>query len=308
MKRILNTLLLLIGLSVVSVGVIYFIYPGVLLNSVQSMSANSAGLSYRSVEIEGSEYHYLEGGSSKQTTLVLLHDLGEDKHSFIASVRDLTQEFRVVLPDLAAHGSNRYLQSSDFSISGQSQFISALLKKINANRFVIGGNGLGGHIAVDLSVNNLENIEGLILINSNGFKINQTSKYRSLPLSVNLGLMQSDFDSLYVIPPAYPQPLLQHLVNQRNLSLPALRDISMQLNQDASDSIETQLHKINVPSLIIWGTKDPYLPKSIGQKFDSLLPNSNLRLIENVGHFPQFEVPEEIQIELNSFMQKGNKQ
>jgi pimeloyl-ACP methyl ester carboxylesterase len=302
MKRVLNTLLLLIGLSVLSVSVIYFIYPGVLLKAVQSMSAKSAELDYRSVDLESYKAHYYEGGSNNQTTLVLLHGLGDDKNSFVTAVRELTQNYRVILPDLQAHGDNAQVEGRDYSIAGQARFIEELLQKLNANRVFIGGNSMGGHIALSFAARSSEKTVGLILLNSAGLQTTQDTIYKPYPDSVDSAFFNDMFARLFVTPPAFPKPVMQHMANELNPKIPFFNSVIRQIKSGDYLRMNEQSKQISVNSLIIWGKQDPLLAVEVAERLNKNLANSELILLENVGHSPQIEVPELVQSELKSYL------
>jgi 2-hydroxy-6-oxonona-2,4-dienedioate hydrolase len=61
-----------------------------------------------------------------------------------------------------------------------------------------------------------------------------------------------------------------------------------------------RLQRITAPTLVLWTTHDPTAPPSVGRKFCDHIADSRFALMENCGHWPQFEKPEEfnhIQIE-----------
>lgn len=307
MKRVLNTLLLLIGLSVLAVSVIYFIYPGVLLSAVQSMAAKSANLEHRSVELDSYQAHYYEGGSSNQTTLVLLHGLGDDKNSFVTAVRELTQDYRVILPDLQAHGDNAQAEGRDYSIAGQAQFIEALLQKLNANRVFIGGNSMGGHIALSFASRSTENAVGLILLNSAGVQLAQEGVYKPYPSKVDSMFFSDMFAQLFVTPPAFPKPVMQYMANELNPKIPFFNSLIQQVQTGEDLGMNEKSKLITASSLIIWGKQDPLLGVEVAQRLNQNLVNSELVLLENVGHSPQIEVPEQVQSLLRSYLEKQSR-
>lgn len=303
MKRVLNGLLVLIALSALAVSTIYFIYPGVLLNAVQSMSANGAGLEKRVVKIDGYESHYYEGGSSNQTTLVLLHDFGDNKHSFVTSIRQLTQQYRVILPDLQGHGDNEQRLGRDYSIAGQAQFLDQLLRKLNANRVFIGGHSMGGHIALSFAAGYPEKSRGLILLNSKGLQLENESLYQAYPNDVDALFFETLFTQNFVTPPSFPKPILQYRANQLNPKIPFFNALIKQMESGNDVKMNEQVALINAPTLILWGMQDPILPPSYAQLFTQNLANSTLVKIENVGHSPQFEAPDKVQSEITLFLE-----
>ena len=48
---------------------------------------------------------------------------------------------------------------------------------------------------------------------------------------------------------------------------------------------------IKVPALVLWTTKDPSGPVDEGRRIAGLIPNSELAIMENCGHWPQYEDP-----------------
>jgi len=54
-----------------------------------------------------------------------------------------------------------------------------------------------------------------------------------------------------------------------------------------------RLQRIIAPTLVLWTTHDPTAPPSVGRKFCEYIANSRFVMMENCGHWPQFEKPEE---------------
>ena len=104
MKTVLKAFGGIFASAILIVGIIYFIYPGLMVSAVQSLSASGAGLTKKSIDLDGYTAHYYEGGDPSQPTLMLLHGLNDDKNSFVTSIRELSLSYHIVLPDLQAHG------------------------------------------------------------------------------------------------------------------------------------------------------------------------------------------------------------
>ena len=50
---------------------------------------------------------------------------------------------------------------------------------------------------------------------------------------------------------------------------------------------------ITVPTLIIWGRQDKIIPLRVGELLHEAIPNSTLKVIDQCGHIPEEEKPEE---------------
>ena len=62
------------------------------------------------------------------------------------------------------------------------------------------------------------------------------------------------------------------------------------------------LPKLKVPSLIIWGKQDNVTPPNVAEEFHRLLPNSKLVWINNCGHAPMMEHPNEFNNSILSWL------
>ena len=65
-----------------------------------------------------------------------------------------------------------------------------------------------------------------------------------------------------------------------------------------------KLKRINTSTLLIWGAQDNWIPLDNGKRMDSILPNSKLVVLENSGHVPMEENPQESFAFLNEFLKK----
>ena len=62
------------------------------------------------------------------------------------------------------------------------------------------------------------------------------------------------------------------------------------------------LHRIGVPTLILWGDDDRIIPPGYGPAFRDLIPGARLETIANCGHLPQIERMEEWTDRISSFI------
>jgi len=67
-------------------------------------------------------------------------------------------------------------------------------------------------------------------------------------------------------------------------------------------SLPFYLAKVNSPSLIIWGKQDAIVPAECADLYHQVLSNSTVKVIDNCGHSPQVEKPQEFQAAITGFM------
>jgi pimeloyl-ACP methyl ester carboxylesterase len=73
----------------------------------------------------------------------------------------------------------------------------------------------------------------------------------------------------------------------------ALLETGRQIVPPNIDELTARYKEINVPTLIIWGKQDKIINPIAGNLLDQAIPNSILKWIDQCGHVPQEESPEE---------------
>jgi pimeloyl-ACP methyl ester carboxylesterase len=57
--------------------------------------------------------------------------------------------------------------------------------------------------------------------------------------------------------------------------------------------LSAPLQQVSAPTLIIWGKQDSWVPLAAGRRLDASLPNSEMVVMDDTGHLPMEERPEE---------------
>jgi pimeloyl-ACP methyl ester carboxylesterase len=55
--------------------------------------------------------------------------------------------------------------------------------------------------------------------------------------------------------------------------------------------LKSRLHRIQIPTLFLWGTHDRMLSEAYGRAFCAMIPGARFQPIERAGHFPDQEQP-----------------
>jgi pimeloyl-ACP methyl ester carboxylesterase len=64
------------------------------------------------------------------------------------------------------------------------------------------------------------------------------------------------------------------------------------------------LHRISVPTLILWGDDDKVIPPGYGPAYQKLIPRSRLEVIKDSGHLPQIEKAKEWTGQVTGFIRE----
>jgi len=91
-----------------------------------------------------------------------------------------------------------------------------------------------------------------------------------------------------------PQPELTgqiFIVTKGDESIKLAQLLDAMIRGDAV--LDDRLQAINRPTLVLWGRDDKLIPLNFGERFHQEIANSRFRIIDNCGHMPQVERPDE---------------
>ena len=90
------------------------------------------------------------------------------------------------------------------------------------------------------------------------------------------------------MPPAFVDSIWKHW---NKGTADAVLSLYRQANPDRLAAVGKDLSKLTCPSMILWGTRDPYIPQTFAESYARALPSSKLDLIEAAGHWPWIDSP-----------------
>ena len=69
--------------------------------------------------------------------------------------------------------------------------------------------------------------------------------------------------------------------------------------------LKGRLHRIDVPTLVLWGAQDRIVAPDYGRAYAAAIPNARFATIDQAGHFPHLEQPDEFASQVLSFANKN---
>lgn len=276
-------------------GVVYYFFPGYAYQGVRWVERYRAGLEVRSVEVDGFRMPYLVGGDGPP--LVLLHGFGADRSNWVRIAPHLTPHFRIVAPDLPGFGDSTRKPQGDYTYPAQVRRLETFLDRLDLDTVHLGGNSMGGQIAGRFAVRHPDRVRSLWLLAPGGVVSADTSELQRLaargenPLFVE---SPEDFDRLmdfvFVEEPYVPGPIKDHLARRAMENRAFNERISRQIEADTRP-LEEDLKGVSIPTLILWGKQDRLLHVSGARILGSVMPESEVVVLEETGHVPMVERP-----------------
>ncbi len=265
------------------------------------------------VEVEGLQVHLRdEGPRSDPLPIVLVHGTAASLYTWDGWAAELRQTRRVIRFDLPGFGLTGPNAANDYSIAVYVRFVAALMDRLGVQRFVIGGNSLGGEVAWAVAHAHPQRVAKLILVDAAGYRFESGSVPLGFrvagmpalqPLMRNLlppGLMDKSIRSVYGDPSRVTPELVAHYTDmaRREGNRAALRQRLIQRNTGR----EADIKDLKLPTLILWGGQDRLIPPSYAQRFAQDIAGSKLVLFETLGHVPQEEDPAATLVPVREFL------
>ena len=289
---------ILIGLLICFGVYLYVLSPQTAVDLAQKLERGNAGLEERQVQVGEFNIHYLDSG--KGEPLLMVHGFGADKDNWTRIAADLTGEYRVIAPDLPGFGASDHPAGKDYSARTQAKRLHAFVEKLGLGAVNIAGNSMGGAIAGAYAAQYPENTRTLWLLAPADVQSADTSELRRMIASGQKNpLLPATHDEYYALlgfvfeeEPFIPAPIKYVLAERAIQREPLLRDIFQQIsNEDLA--LETALADSEVPTLVLWGKQDRLLHVSGAQILADAIPNNTMVVMDNTGHAPMIERPQE---------------
>ncbi|KFJ91741.1 MAG: alpha/beta fold hydrolase [Pseudomonas sp.] len=305
MKNLLFALLLLLSGSAAT---LYFV-PATQLASLRLIEQYRAGLSHEQLSVHNLNIHYYRGGPASGETLVLLHGFAADKDNWLRFSRPLTQDYRVIALDLPGFGDSD-LPPGSYDVGTQAERLADILDELGVQQAHVLGNSMGGQIAALFAARYPERVRSLALFANAGIESPHKSELYQLltsgspnPLVVK---QPQDFDKLlrfvFVEPPYLPESLKRYL-GERAMAKATHYDQVFKQLVERPVPLAPELPKIQAPTLLLWGRQDRVLDVSSIEVMQPLLNKPNVVIMDNVGHAPMLERPEESALLYRGFLE-----
>ena len=272
----------------------------------------------QTVRIHGHQVGYYAAGSGP--ALILVHGVASSSRTWRQVMPRLAERFTVVAPDLLGHGASAKLRG-DYSLGAHASGIRDLMVALGIDRATLVGHSLGGGVAMQFAYQFPERIERLVLVGSGGLGEEVSLLLRVLTLPgaeyiLPLGC-RPEFSRaiargtgwlgrIGVRPSALAEEIWNGYVSlgtkdSRNAFLHTLRSVVDVTGQRVS-AIDRLYLAREVPTLIVWGDRDPLIPVAHGRRAHRAIKGSVLKVYRDVGHFPHFDEPERFVDDLVDFI------
>ena len=245
------------------------------------------------VNIDGSKIRYIKTGSSKKN-LVLIHGLGASAERWEPVLPYFGKHYNVIVPDLIGFGYSDK-PNTDYTAEFFAKFVSSFVETLGLDRTSIMGSSLGGQIAVEYTAANQQSVDRLILVSPAGAMKQSTpalDAYVMAALYPDTESAKNAFTMMTGNNKYVNQNVIDGFIQRMRLPNAKFAFMSTLLGSRNAPEITTRLEKILVPTLVVWGDLDPVIPITYAEKFVREIRDCRFYQMENCGHTPYVEDPE----------------
>ncbi len=254
------------------------------------------------ITVGGTTVHMLVGGQG--APLLVLHGAG-GPNGWRRWHGALAEQFTVYVPSHPGYGLS---DSADWMESPRdmARFYLWFMDVVGLQRPHLVGLSLGGYIAAELAAMHPGAIDRLVLVGAAGLKPEhgEILDIFYYPVDQLRGFSFHDpaqvpeWEELHGQPPT-PE--------QEDLAMRA-REMSARLIWKPyahNPRLPHFLPRVTNETLIVWGRQDSIVPVACGEQYQRLLPNARLAVLENCGHSPHLERPDEFVGLLREFLSEA---
>jgi pimeloyl-ACP methyl ester carboxylesterase len=236
--------------------------------------------------------------------IVLLHGFGGSTYSWRKVMPALSRSHRVVAIDLNGFGyTQRPRAAAAYTREGQTDLVLGVMDALGIDRAHVFGHSYGGGLSLFLASRHPERFRTLVLVDSSAptypdDRRSRAASFRPLanfflrtvalrPSMIRRALQHSFYDDSRITPElveAYLDRLLVEGADDAFYGLTAPR---------AVPGSKVELEAIRIPILAVWGNEDELISRASGQRSVARIPGSEFVVIEQCGHIPMEEKPEE---------------
>ena len=245
----------------------------------------------RRVRPAGGELAVVEQGDPNDPAVVFLHGFPTSSHLWRNVAPLFAPWMRVVVPDLLGCGDSDRDGGSDLGLLAQTGYVRDLLDELDLERVAVIGHGFGGGIAQLLALEG--RAAALVLVDSIAFDAwpsaaarAQQERARASEPGLGVSVVRAAFERGM----GHPERLTEVDLAEYLRPFTGVRGDAassrflLALDGLGLQHVEPALRRLEVPTLVLWGEEDPYLPAELAERLGEALPMATVALLPGCSH------------------------
>ncbi|TXL74780.1 alpha/beta hydrolase [Vineibacter terrae] len=280
---------------------------------VETLKSRYASPRSQFIDIDGAAIHVRDEGSRRGPTLILLHGSNGSLQVWEPWARRLADSARLVSLDLPGHGLTGPWPRGDYSIPAYADLVVQIADRLDIPRFVAVGHSMGGAVAWTLAARHRQRVTHLVLIDTAAYP-----RDGAPPLSLRLAQAPVLGEIVTMLKPRWlaARTLRETYADPDKLDPADVRRYHDLLRRDGNRAATLQrlrhatrldpapLKSLALPTLILWGAQDRWVPAADARRLQHDIADSTLLVYPDAAHVPMEEVPDRSAADIRRFVLK----
>jgi pimeloyl-ACP methyl ester carboxylesterase len=267
---------------------------------MQGSQAAAMGQETPALTINGVRIDMIERGAGRP--LLFLHPgLGIEP---TAPVLDkLAAKARVLAPSHPGFGTSE-LPKGITTVDDLAYFYLDLMEQLDLRDTLLVGSSFGGWIAAAMAIKSTQRISHLVLADTVGIKVGDRE---TRDIADVFTLADDKLAELTYYDPAAAQRDYKALPETVSLAAARNRESHARFAWSPymhDPKLKGRLHRIRIPTLVLWGSHDRLLGEPYGRAFSAAIPGARFETIDKAGHYPHVEQPDEFARRVFAFAER----
>jgi pimeloyl-ACP methyl ester carboxylesterase len=277
---------------------------------------------FRTIDVDGVNVFYRETGPADGPVLLLLHGFPSAGHMFRDLIPLLSNQFRVIAPDLPGFGQSDMPASEifNYSFAKLAEVMTRFTEVLKLERFAVYVFDYGCPVGLRMALAHPDRITAIVSQNGNAYEEglsegwNPIRAYWQQPTQANREALRSFLvpettywqytegvsDTTLVSPDGYS-------LDNYYLARPGAQEIQLDLFLDYASNValypafQAYFRAHQPPLLAVWGNRDPFFLPAGAEAFKRDIPHAQVQFFDT-GHFALETHSEEIAAAINAFL------
>ncbi len=260
------------------------------------------------VQVNGVEINYEITGVGEP--VVLIHGHPFDHTIWKPQIDVLSNHYQVITPDLRGYGKSSLPHPNHTNFEDYATDVTKLLDFLKVETFHLAGLSLGGQVIMEIYRQAPKRVKSLIFADT--FASLDTPKVKQGRYDTADRLEKEGMDA-YADEVIYKMIVPEHVksmpdaanfvVNMMKASSPVGSATALRARAERIDYLKEVIPQIDIPTLIIVGQHDEFTPVTMAEELRDNLKNCKLVVINDAGHLPNLEHPDEVNKVILEFLE-----
>jgi pimeloyl-ACP methyl ester carboxylesterase len=177
------------------------------------------------------------------------------------------------------------------TIDDLSYFYLDLLDQLDLSNLTVLGVSLGAWLATEIAVKSTARMARLVMANAVGIKVGDRE---TRDIADIFAVTDPEYLEMVYYDPKVGRRDYKALADGEVLAVARAREATARFAWSPyfhNPRLKSRLHRIDIPTLFLWGKHDRMLSEPYGRAYCAAIPGARFELIERAGHFPHQEQP-----------------